>query len=292
MLKNKSNLFIVIFIIGLLIASLTVTVWASHSPNTMNADQRLLTPSLSHWFGTDNFGQDIFSRTIAAAKISLIIGGSVTFLSTLFGTIIGLLSGYYRKIDAVIMRIIDGFLAFPALLLALALVAALGGNIYNIIIALTASFFPVMARIVRSQVLQTKSMTYIEAAKTSGVRDPVILTKYVLPQALSPIIVQATFIFAKAILAEAALSFLGVGIDPSIPSWGNMLKDAQLYITIAPWYSIFPGIFLVITVLALNYLGDNIRKAFDPYYKKPLKKKSASKIKKQSKSIRVRGAHS
>src|SRR5699024_8105851 len=150
----------------------------------------------------------------------------------------GLIAGYYKKAEFIIMRIIDGMLAFPALLLALALVAALGGSVTNIIIALTFAFWPVMTRIVRSAVLQVNNIQYIEAAKTTGTGDVVMLFRYILPNVLSPIIVQGTFIFAKAIPAEAALSFLGVGVDPSTPRWGTMLQESQVYITIAPWFSV------------------------------------------------------
>lgn len=257
------------------IATITADLWLPISPSFIDPTQRLLPPSGEYWFGTDDFGRDIFARTIVAARVSLLIGVIVAILSTVLGTITGLVSGYYRKADFIIMRIIDGMLAFPALLLALALVAALGGSITNIIIALTFAFWPVMARIVRSTVLQVNNIQYIEAAKTTGTGDFTIILRYVLPNVLSPIIVQGTFVFARAILAEAALSFLGVGIDPSIPTWGNMLKEAQIFISIAPWFSIFPGIAILITVLALNVLGDGLRDAFDPYSAKQKKRRKS-----------------
>lgn len=260
------------------VATITASWWLPLSPYDIDSGNRLLGPTGKHWFGTDDFGRDIFARTVIAARVSLLVGVVVAFLSTMFGTITGLIAGYYKKADFIIMRIIDGMLAFPALLLALALVAALGGSITNIIIALTLAFWPVMTRVVRSTVLQINSIQYVEAAKTTGTSDLVILTRYVLPNILSPIIVQGTFIFAKAILAEAALSFLGVGVDPSTPTWGNMLQESQIYITIAPWFSIFPGLAIVITVLALNLLGDGLRDAFDPHAKK-LKKATKRSMK-------------
>ncbi|MFC2948015.1 ABC transporter permease [Virgibacillus sediminis] len=282
MLRKKRNLIPFTFLILLLLATITASWWLPDSSSDMDSSIRLMAPSSENWFGTDHFGRDIFGQTIIAAKVSLLVGFSVAVLSTILGTITGLIAGYYKKIDSIIMRVIDGMLAFPSLLLALALVAALGGSVTNIIIALTFSFWPVMTRVVRSSVLQVKNIQYIEAAKTSGVKDPVILSRYILPNVLSPIIVQGTFIFARSILAEAALSFLGVGVEPSTPTWGNMLQEAQIYITMAPWYSIFPGIFIVLTVLSLNLLGDGLRDAFDPYARGTKKsKKSWFKQKKQ-----------
>lgn len=273
MLKRKRNIFAAGVLLLLTVATLTASWWLPVSPSYIDSTKRLLGMSGEHWFGTDHFGRDVFARTIVAARVSLLVGVTVAVLSTVLGTITGLVAGYYKKADFIIMRIIDGMLAFPSLLLALALVAALGGNVTNIIIALTFSFWPVMTRIVRSSVLQVNNVQYIEAAKTGGTRDAVILSRYVLPNVLSPIIVQGTFVFAKAILAEAALSFLGVGVDPSTPTWGNMLQESQIYISLAPWFSIFPGLAIVITVLALNLLGDGLRDAFDPYAVKRKKTK-------------------
>lgn len=274
MLKKKRNLISLTLLVLITIATITATLWLPHSPTIINPDDRLLGPSSQYWFGTDDFGRDIFGRTIVAAKVSLFIGIVVALLSTILGTIVGLLSGYYRKADFIIMRIIDGMLAFPSLLLALALVAALGGNMFNIIIALTFAFGPIMARVVRSAVLQITNVQFIEAAKATGTADIVILLRYIFPNIITPIIVQGTFVFAKAILAEAALSFLGVGIDPTIPTWGAMLQESQIYMTVAPWLSIFPGIAIVITVLSLNILGDGLRDFLDPHANKTNRKKT------------------
>ncbi|MBM7600313.1 peptide/nickel transport system permease protein [Virgibacillus halotolerans] len=276
MFKNKRNLLAAGVLLLIIVATITASLWLKFPPTHIDPEARLLSPSGKNWFGTDHFGRDIFGLTIVAARVTLFVGVVVALLSTVLGTITGLIAGYYKKAEFIIMRIIDGMLAFPALLLALALVAALGGNVTNIIIALTFAFWPVMTRIVRSAVLQVNNIQYIEAAKTTGTGDLVILFRYILPNVLSPIIVQGTFIFAKAILAEAALSFLGVGIDPSTPTWGTMLQESQVYITIAPWFSIFPGVAIVITVLALNMLGDGLRDAFDPHKKN--QKKSTKKL--------------
>jgi peptide/nickel transport system permease protein len=202
----------------------------------------------------------------------------VAFFSVILGTICGLLSGYYKKVDAILMRVLDGVMSIPALLLALALVAALGGNMTNIIIALTFACWPVMTRVVRSSTLQIRNIQFIEAAKTTGVKDVIILFRYILPNAITPIIVQGSVIFARAILAEAALSFLGVGIQPPTPTWGNILGDSRIYLTIAPWYSIFPGMAIVITVLALNVLGDRLRDMMDPHSTKKRTKRHKRKM--------------
>lgn len=278
MFKSKRNILAASVLVLMTVATLTASLWLPTSPSHIDPSERLLSPSGQHWFGTDHFGRDIFALTIVAARISLLVGIVVALLATLLGTVTGLIAGYYKKADAIVMRIIDGMLAFPALLLALALVAALGGNVKNIIIALTFAFWPVMTRIVRSAVLQVKNIQYIEAAKTTGTSDFVILTRYILPNSLSPIIVQGTFIFAKAILAEAALSFLGLGVNPATPTWGSMLQESQIYISIAPWFSIFPGLAIVITVLSLNMLGDGLRDAFDPHAVKLRKPKNARSL--------------
>ncbi|MFT4412231.1 ABC transporter permease [Fredinandcohnia humi] len=265
MLKRKRNKLALSVLVIITLATVTASLWLPVSPTQIDPTQRLLAPNGQNWFGTDHFGRDIFAQTVVAARVSLLVGIVVALISTILGTITGLISGYYHRADFIIMRIIDGMLAFPALLLALALVAAIGGSISNIFFALSFAFFPVMARVVRSAVLQIKNIQFIEAAKTTGTSDFVIIFRYILPNVLSPIIVQGTFIFARAILAEAALSFLGVGVNPSIPTWGNMLQESQIYVTLAPWFSIFPGLAIVVTVLALNILGDGLRDAFDPH---------------------------
>src|SRR5699024_2916445 len=222
MFKSKRNLLAAGVLILLIIATATVSLWLTFPPSHIDPNERLLSPSGKHWFGTDHFGRDVFGLTIVAARVTLFVGGVVAFLSTALGTITGLIAGYYNTAEFIIIVMF----AFSALLLALALVAACVGSVTNIIIALTFAFWLVMTRIVRSAVLQVNNIQYIEAAKTTGTGDVVILFRYILPNVLSPIIVQGTFIFAKAILAEAALSFLGVGVDPSTPTWGTMLQES------------------------------------------------------------------
>lgn len=243
------------------------------SPTEINATERLQAPSLEHWFGTDHFGRDIFNRIVHGARISLIVGFSTAIITTIIGTVLGLVSGYFKRIDHILMRIFDGMMAFPAILLAIMLVAALGGNVQNIIIALVFAYIPIMVRVVRSSTLQMKNLQYVEAARASGTSNFKILFAHLLPNAITPIIVQGTFIFAEAILAEAALSFLGVGVQPPIPSWGSILGDARIYLMNAPWFSIFPGLAIAITVLSLNILGDLFRDLLNPHSVNSRKKK-------------------
>jgi peptide/nickel transport system permease protein len=247
------------------LAAVSAPLWAPYSPTKIEATERLLPPSSDHWFGTDNFGRDVFSRVIYAGRVSLIVGLGVVLLTTACGVVAGLVSGYYRRVDNVLMRIVDGLMAFPSILLALALVAALGGSLVNVMIALTLAAWPIMTRVVRSSTLQLREMQFIEAARSLGTQNLGVLFQHILPNALTPIIVQATFVFAEAVLAEATLSFLGLGVKPPTPTWGNMLGESRTYLTVAPWFSIFPGLAIVITVLSLNIFGDMLRDMLDPH---------------------------
>ena len=217
--------------------------------------------------GTDHFGRDIMSRLIYGARVSIQIGISVVVLSTFIGGLIGLVAGYYSKVDNLIMRILDGFMAFPGIIIAIILAAICGAGKLNIIMALSFSYFPQMARVVRSCILIGKEWECVESAKSSGAQDGYILFKYILLNSLSPIIVQATFIFALAILDEAVLSFLGLGIEPPYPSWGGMITEGRAFMSVAPWEIMFPGVAIMITVLGLNLLGDGLRDYLDPRLK-------------------------
>ncbi len=235
------------------------------APDRIDMASRLAPPSAAHPFGTDNFGRDILSRVVASGRVSLAIGLAVMALSTLAGAAAGLIAGYYRRADAVLMRVLDGLMAFPAILLAIALVAALGASARNEIVAIALVFFPRTARIVRASTLQLKERAFVEAAVALGGWDGRILGRHILLNALPPLIVQSTFVFAEAILADAALSFLGLGVRPPTPTWGNMLDDAHIYVATAPWFVVFPGIAIVVTVLCLNLLGDAVRDLADPH---------------------------
>ncbi|HLY21688.1 MAG TPA: ABC transporter permease [bacterium] len=235
------------------------------APDRIDMAGRLAPPGSGHPLGTDNFGRDILSRVVYSGRVSLLIGLGVMAASTAAGTLVGLAAGYYRRVDAVAMRVLDGLMSFPAILLALALVAALGVGARNEIIAIALVYFPRTARIVRGSTLQLKQRAFVEAAVALGEGDGRILTVHILRNALTPLIVQSTFVFAEAILADAALSFLGLGVRPPTPTWGNMLDDAHIYVETAPWFVVFPGVAIVLTVLSLNLVGDALRDLADPY---------------------------
>jgi peptide/nickel transport system permease protein len=249
----------------IVLVAVSASLWAPYSPTQIEPVDRLLPPSGQHWFGTDNFGRDIFTRVVYAGRISLIVGSAVALIATVSGVVSGLLAGFYSTVDNILMRAVDGLMAFPPIILALALVAALGGSVRNVIIALAVTAWPIMTRVVRAATLQLRERQFTEAAMATGRRKLAILFRHILPNAVTPIIVQATFIFAEAVLAEAALSFLGLGVEPSTPTWGNMLGESRVYITNAPWFSIFPGLAIVFTVLSLNLFGDMLRDRLDPY---------------------------
>jgi peptide/nickel transport system permease protein len=235
------------------------------APDAIDMSARLAPPGPGRLLGTDNFGRDVLSRVVYAGRVSLLIGLAVMVTSTAAGTAVGLATGYYRPVDAVVMRILDGLMSFPAILLAIALVAALGAGARNEMIAIALVYFPRTARIVRASTIALKQRAFVEAAVALGEGDGRILAVHILRNALTPLIVQATFVFAEAILADAALSFLGLGVRPPTPTWGNMLDDAHIYIETAPWFVVFPGVAIVVTVLALNLVGDALRDLADPY---------------------------
>jgi len=266
MFRRRVVLIGTMLFVGLLVIAVFADLIAPADPLYMNVRSRLADPSGEAWLGTDHLGRDVASRLIYGARISLIAGfGSVVF-STVVGVLVGLFAGYFKTLDTVLMRVMDGLMSFPVILLAVALMAALGPTLLNVILALSAVYAPRTARIVRSAVLGIKQLPYVEAAEALGSRSGRILFLHVLPNCMSPIIVQATFIFAYAVQAEAALSFLGVGVPPSVPSWGSMLSEARLYMIQAPLLTIAPGLAIAATVLALNSIGDGLRDVLDPNY--------------------------
>lgn len=256
-------------ILGIMtLAAVLAPLLTSHDPTFLDPGIRLQGPSSDHWFGTDDRGRDLFSRVIYGGRISLLIGISVTLASAALGSLLGLISGYYTRLDTVIMRAMDGLMAFPSILLAIAIMASLGPSTFNVFIALVVVYTPTVARLVRSTALVTKQQAFVESARAIGMKDYAILLRYVYPNGLSPLIVQCTFVVAFAIISEASLSFLGAGVDPETPTWGNMLRDGQRLLQRDLRLTVFPGVALVLTVLSLNLLGDGLRDALDPRARK------------------------
>ena len=236
----------------------------SRSPTHMDVATRLTAPGAAYWFGTDDVGRDVFSRVMYGARLSVLVGVAVVLFSFAVGVVCGVVAGYYRRLDNLVMRVMDGLMAFPAIVLAIALMASLGPSVLNVIIAIGVVYSPRVARVVRGSVLVIRETAYVEAARALGASDLTLIARHVLPNCLSPVIVQGSFVFAAAVLTEAALSFLGVGVPPYVPSWGNILADGRLYIQQAPWLVLFPGAAIMLTILGLNLFGDGVRDLLDP----------------------------
>lgn len=233
-------------------------------PEKIQIRLRFRTPGAAYPLGTDNYGRDIWSRLVHGARLSLMIGFSVALVTGILGTLFGVLAGYFRRLDGIVMRFMDALMAFPAILLAIAIAAALGPSAINAVIALSVVYTPRMARLVRSTVLVVRETEYVQAAKACGARAGSIIWHHVLPNSMAPLLVQLTFIFAYAILAEAILSFLGLGPPPPAPTWGNMIADGKDYLREAPHICLFPGIAVALICLGLNLLGDGLRDVLDP----------------------------
>jgi peptide/nickel transport system permease protein len=234
-------------------------LWWTGDPLEMKPAERLRPPSGERWFGSDQFGRDVYSRTVYGTRISLSVGTAVAVTSLVLGTALGLVIGFFRRLDAVVMRVMDGLMAIPAILLALALMALMKGSVRNVVIALVIPEIPRVIRVVRASVLSLRDQLMVEGARALGVGTPRILLRYILPALLAPLIVQGTYICASAMLLEAYLSFLGAGTPPVIPSWGNIMAEARAYVQLAFWIILFPGLFLAATVLAVNLIGDGLR---------------------------------
>lgn len=263
-LSNPSLMIGAVIFLLIVLAALIIPSVSSIDPNAMVVIDRLKPPSLAHPFGTDEFGRDLMIRILYGARVSLGVGCSVALLSCLFGTIIGIYASYFKLLDHILMRICEGLIAIPGVLLAIALMAALGAGSINVIIALTIVYTPSVARIVRGSALVTREQTFVEAAKVQGASSARILWKLILPNVISPLTVQASFIFAQAIISEASLSFLGAGIPAPAASWGNILQGSKQVLQKAPWTVIFPGLAVVLCVLSLNLFGDGLRDYLDP----------------------------
>jgi peptide/nickel transport system permease protein len=253
------------FVIGLAVLLLILAsgvlapAWWTGDPQQMRPAERLQPPSAVRWFGSDHFGRDVYTRTLYGARVSLVVGAAVALMGLALGTTLGLVIGFYRRLDAVMMRVMDGLMAIPAILLALALMAMMRGSVRNVIIALVIPEIPRVIRLVRASVLSLREHAMVEGARALGVGTPRILVRYILPALVAPLLVQATYMGASAILFEAYLSFLGAGTPPHIPSWGNMMAEGKTYVQLAFWIILFPGLFLALTVLAINLVGDGLR---------------------------------
>ena len=237
---------------------------ATVDPTALAPARRTRAPSPEYWFGTDMLGRDIYSRVVYGARVSLLVGFSVALLSSLVGLAIGLVSGFLRWADGVVMRVMDGLMSIPPILLAVALMALTRGSVQNVIMAITIAEIPRVSRLVRGVVLSLREQPYVDAAIAAGTRTPTIILRHILPNTLAPMTVQATYICASAMIIEAILSFIGAGTPPTIPSWGNIMAEGRALWQVKPFIIFFPALFLSVTVLAVNLLGDGLRDALDP----------------------------
>ena len=242
----------------------------TRNPESISPIHRLLDPGAGHWFGTDMLGRDVYSRVLYGSRVSLGVGFSVAILASAIGMTIGVVSGFVRWLDMVLMRIMDGLMAIPGILLAIALMALTRGSVYNVVIAITIPQVPTVARLVRGVVLSLREQPFVEAAVASGTRLPKIMFKHIVPNTMAPLTVQATYICASAMIIEAILSFIGAGTPPTIPSWGNIMAEGRALWQIKPYIVFFPAVFLSVTVLAVNLLGDGLRDVLDPRLAKRL----------------------
>ncbi|MEG0768240.1 MAG: ABC transporter permease [Clostridia bacterium] len=268
--KNKAAMVGLVIISLLLLIAIFADIIVDYDTVVIaqNSSERMQAPSGAHWFGTDNYGRDIFARVIHGARMSLTIGIVTTIISVFFGGVLGALAGFYGgKVDNIISRVMDALICIPATLMALCIIAALGTGLVNIMIAITVSQIPGFTRLIRSVIMTLRDQDYIEAARSCGTSDFRIITKHIIPNALGPIIVQGTMAMADMILTAAGLGFLGMGIAPPAPEWGTMLSEGREFIRTAPYIITFPGVAIVLTALSFNMLGDGLRDALDPRLK-------------------------
>ncbi len=257
-------------IVLMVLIAVCAPLLTSFDPTAIAPAQRIRDPSAQHWFGTDMLGRDIYARTIYGTRISLTVGFSVAILASIAGTLVGVVAGFVRVLDTVIMRVMDGVMSVPPILLAIALMALTRASVQNVIVSIAITEFPRVARLVRGLVLSLREQPYVEAALAAGTRLPVIIWRHIIPNTLAPLMVQATFICASAMITEAILSFIGAGTPPTVPSWGNIMAEGRALWQIKPYIVFFPAVFLSVTVLAVNLLGDGLRDALDPRLAKRL----------------------
>jgi len=263
---SQNKLFIIglVILLPLFIFTLAAPIFTQYSPTTLNVEMKLMPPSLNNWFGTDEYGRDLFSRVIYGSQISMRVAAAATFSTVVLGVLFGSLAGFYNLADLFISRICDALLNFPGLIIGIMVMAALGQSEINIILAMVIMYTPRIVRVVRASVIEIKAMDFIDAAKVIGASNLRILFFHILPHTISPLVVQITFGFAWAILVESGLSFLGLGTPPPAPSWGNIISDGREFIRTAPWIMIFPGLMIAVAVTGLNLIGDGLREILDP----------------------------
>ena len=254
----------------MLVVAIFAPLLGTDDPTALAPAKRVREPSAEYWFGTDAFGRDIYSRVLYGARVSLLVGFAVAIFASLIGLVIGLVSGYLRALDGTVMRIMDGLMSIPPILLAIALMALTRASVQNVILAITIAEIPRVSRLVRGVVLSLREQPYVEAAITAGTSTPRIILRHILPNTMAPLTVQATYICASAMITESILSFIGAGTPPIIPSWGNIMADGRTLWQVKPYIVFFPAIFLSVTVLAVNLLGDGLRDALDPRMAKRL----------------------
>jgi len=263
-LANRSVMAGALILLAFVLAALLAGVLSTHNPTRLEPAARLQAPSAQHFLGTDEFGRDVWSLVLHGSRISLLVGVTTMLLTSVGGIIVGLIAGFSRRLDIVVMRVMDGLMAFPAILLAIALMAVRGPGVWNVIFALSVVYMPRTAMLIRSTVLSIRELDYVQAARALGREDAAIALRHILPNCVGPLLVQGSFIFAYAILAEAILGFLGVGVPPYVPSWGNVIAGGKNVIREAFWVSLFPGVALTLAGLSLNLLGDGLRDLLDP----------------------------
>lgn len=264
-IRRNPTIFAGAVLLTILVSLAILAPWITPDPLKQNTINRLRPPSFDRfWFGTDQFGRDIFARTLHGARVSLVVGITVAAISAVLGLALGILCGYFRRVDAIVMRVMDGIMAIPSILLAIALITLTRPGLFIVIVAIVIPEVPRVVRVVRSVVLSIRAQPYIESAIAGGTRGVKLLVRHILPNTLAPLIVQATFICAAGMLIEASLSFLGAGVPLEIPSWGNIIAQGRSFFLRAPWSIFIPGAFLALTVLAVNLLGDGLRDRLDP----------------------------
>lgn len=278
-LKNPALLIWPAVLLAIVVLSFFASAFSPFDPYSIDPLSRLKPPSLTHWFGTDNFGRDLFVRVALAVRVSLSVGAAVAIISGAIGLAVGLLCAWYRPVDRILMRVCDGLFAFPSLLLAIAIVGVLGPTIANVVLALALVYVPSIARVIRGAAMVIKEKNFIEALRAQGASASRIIWLHLLPNVVSPFIVQVSWVFSVAILTEAALSFLGSGVPAPMPSLGNLLLEGKAVIFTAWWMTFFPGIAIVLLILALNIIGDDLRDNADPSLK-PLPRRVLRLLKK------------